>query len=416
MQLFVPDIANDVQVIAQKLSGTNQGITLFLSESASTASASVVFTAVSASAVLQTTGTVTKGQFNHIVATFNRRPGINRLDLFVDEELPSTSSNFIEFGEIDFNVSSFFIGSGSSMDLGSTSVTPVETLSGAMDEFRFFHDIRTIEKQKEFAKKSIFQTKDLVLYLKFNEPSGSFAAAGDTTTDRIVLDYSGESLHGLIGEVGFTGSLRNTSSLSNPVKFENLMLAPVLFPNYQPIIDLNEALLLSASTYDASNPNIITRLIPPHYFLEGQAEEALIREDGTIVDPITGDSIPGTADVGEAQIIQTLLFVWAKFFDELKIVTDNFSKITNVTYDGRDATPDQLLPKVAEFFGVTLPNLFNDASVEQFIDAENLTVDFSTGEASLQTVQNQIWRRILVNLKDMFQSEAKSCQHRSLRQ
>lgn len=405
MQLYTPEETNDVQVVCQKLSGSDQGISLFLSESSSTSTASLLFTAVSSSVVLQTSAEIEKGKFNHIVATFNRRPGINRLDLYVDEELISTSSNFIEFGEIDFNVSPFYIGSGSSVNIGGSTVVPMTTLSGAMDEFRFFHDIRTIEDQKKFAKKSIYQTSDLVLYFKFNEPSGTFAASGDTTTERIVLDYSGESLHGLINELGFDISLRTTSSINNPMDYENIGLSPILFPNHQPIADFNEDLLYSASVYDASNPNLITRLIPPHYFLEGQAEEALVREDGTIVDPITGESIPGTADVGQAQLIQTLLYVWAKFFDEQKIAIDNFSKVLNVTYDGENATPDQLLPKVAEFFGITLPNLFSESSIDQFINAENLSFDFSTGEISLKDIQNKIWRRILVNLKDIIQSK-----------
>lgn len=405
MQVYFPSQSNDVQVICQKLSGTNQGVSLFLSSSTSSNTASVLFAAVSSSVSIQATAPIQKGRFNHLVATFNRRPGINKLELYIDEQLISTSSNSIEFGEIDFNVSPFYIGSGSSMLVGGTSVVPMTTLSGAMDEFRFFHDIRTIVDQKAFAKKSIYQDEDLVLYFKFNEPSGTFAASSDSTTSRIVLDYSGESLHGLINATGFTGSLRNTSSLSNPMEYENVALSPVLFPNYQPIIDFNEDLLTSATVYDASNPNIITKLIPSHYFLEGQAEEALIREDGTIVDPITGESIPGTADVGQAQIIQTLLFIWAKFFDEMKIYTDNFGKILNTTYDGLGATPDQLLPKIAEFFGITLPNLFNDSSIDQFINAENLSYEFSTGQISLKDIQNQIWRRILVNLKDIIQSK-----------
>jgi len=405
MQLYVPPETNDVQVVCQKLSGSTQGVSLFLSQSTSTGSANVLFTAVSSSLVLQTSAPVTKGQFNHLVATFNRRPGLNRLELYVNEELISTSSNKIEFGEIDFNVSPFYIGSGSSMNIGGSSIVPMTTLSGAMDEFRFFHDIRTLDNQKEYAKKSIYQDENLVLYLKFNEPSGTFSASGDSTTERIVLDYSGESLHGLINSVGFTGSLRNTASLSNPMTYENMSLSPILFPNYSPISELNEDLLTSASQYDASNPNLITRLIPPHYFLEGQVEEALVREDGTIIDQITGESIPGTADLGQAQIIQTLLFIWAKFFDEMKIYTDNFGKILNTTYDGENAAPDHLLPKVAEFFGVTLPNLFNDSSVDQFINAENLSYEYSTGETSLKEIQNQIWRRILVNLKDIIQSK-----------
>src|SRR5690606_34775630 len=154
------------------------------------------------------------------------------------------------------------------------------------------------------------------------------------------------SLHGLINENGFTVNLRNTSSLENPMTYENMSLSPILFPNYDPIINFNVDLLTSATNYDASNPNLITKLIPAHYFFEGQAEEALIREDGTIVDQITGQSIPGSADLGQAQIIQTLLFVWAKFFDELKIYLDNFGKILNVSYNGEDSAPDQLLPKV----------------------------------------------------------------------
>ena len=405
MQLYLPVETNDVQVVCQKLSGSNQGISLFVSQSADTGSADLLFTAVSSSVVLQTSTPLIKGQFNHVVATFNRRPGINRLDLFVNEQLASTSSNKIEFGEIDFNVSPFYIGSGSSITTGATSIIPMATLSGAMDEFRFFHDIRKLTDQIEYAKKSIYQDENLVLYLKFNEPSGTFSAVGDTTTERIVLDYSGESLHGLINGTGFAGSLRNTASLSNPMTYENVALSPILFPNYEPINDLNMDLLTSASEYDASNPNLITKLIPPHYFLEGQADEALVREDGTIIDQITGESIPGTADLGQAQIIQTLLFVWAKFFDEMKIYTDNFGKILNVTYDGENAAPDQLLPKVAEFFGVTLPNLFNDSSIDQFINAENLSFEHSTGVVSLKDVQNQIWRRILVNLKDIIQSK-----------
>jgi hypothetical protein len=404
-QLYVPLETNDVQVICQKHSGSDQGVSLFLSESASTIDSEILFTAVSSSVYLQASASIEKGRFNHIVATFNRRPGINRLDLFVDEELKSTSSNFSEFGEMDFNVSPFYIGSGSAVSLGGNFVTPITTFSGAMDEFRFFHDIRTIEDQKKFAKKGIYQTEDLVLYFKFNEPSGSFAAAGDTQTERIVLDYSGNSLHGLINETGFSTNLRVTSSVENPMTYENMSLCPILFPNFQQIIDLNDDLLTSASFYDVSNPNLITKLVPSHYFLEGQAEEALVREDGTIVDPITGETIPGTANIGQAQIIQTMLYIWAKFFDEQKIVLDNFGKVLNVTYDGENAAPDQVLPRIAEFFGVTLPNLFNGSSVEQFINAENLSFDYSTGEISLKDIQNQIWRRILVNLKDIIQSK-----------
>jgi hypothetical protein len=404
MQLFLAnDSTNGNQVVCQKLSGTYQGISLFVSESAAS-SASLVFSAVSGSAHLNASTFLNKGRFNHVVATFNRRPGVNQLEIYVDEELVASSSNFTEFGEIDFNVSSFVIGSGSTMGQGTNSdFVPAETLSGALDEFRFFHNIRTIEQQKTYAKKSIFQNDDLVLYYKFNEPSGTFASTNEPENDRILLDYSGNALHTLIN--GFDLSLRVTSSIANPMTYEKLIFSPALFPNNKDVVSLSSDLFASASTYDASNPNLITKLIPRHYFLEGQVEEALEKEDGTIIDPFTGETLPGTSDAGQPQIIQSVLFIWAKFFDELKIVLDSFGKTLHVSYDGRNAVPDAVLPKVAEYFGLTLPSLFSGASIEQFVDAENLEKNITTSEESLKSVQNQIWRRILVNARDIIQSK-----------
>ena len=405
MQLFLASGTNDVQTVAQKLSGSLNGISLFVSQSTSPNNANIIFSAISGSSNLLTSASITKGIFNHVVATFNRKPGLNRLELYINEELRSTSSINIEFGDIDFNVSPFIIGSGSSIGVASTLITPIQTLSGALDEFRFFHDVRTIEQQKEFAKKNIFTDDDLVLYYKFNEPSGSIASSNDDETNRVVLDYSGKSLHGLINSNGFSLTIRETGSVENPLLYESQYYSPVLFPNYQNLIDLNSEFLTSASIYDVSNPNLITKLIPAHYFWEGQAEEGLLSEDGTIVDELTGISIPGTATEGQSQIIQTLLFVWAKFFDELKIYLDNFGKTLHVSYDGKNSAADQLLPKIAEEYGITLPSLFGGSSIDQFIDSQNFGVDFSLNQLSLKDIQNKIWRRILINIQDIIQSK-----------
>lgn len=406
MHLFLPEESNDVQVVCQKLSGSTQGLTLFVSESASTSTADLIFTAVSASSILSVSSSLNKGSFQHIVANFDRAPENNRLNLYVNQTLQDTSENSINFGEIDFNVSPLFIGSGSEF-IGNNleTVTPITTLSGAIDEFRFFHSNRTIDQQKEFGRKTIYNTNDLVLYFKFNEPSSSFAATADNVTNRVVLDYSGNSLHGLINESGFDFSLRETSSIENPMTHEDLSRSPILFPNFSEVLSLNTNLLTSASTYDISNSNLITRLVPPHYFLEGQDNEGFEDEEGTIKDRLTGENIPGSADEGQAQIMQTLLYIWAKFFDEIKIYLDTFGKVLNVSYDGIESVPDNLLVKLGDYFGFSLPSLFSDASVPQFINSDNLEVDFTKGTRSLQSIQNQIWRRILVNLQDIIQSK-----------
>lgn len=408
MQILLAEETNGFQVVFQKLSGSNQGITMFVSESASASTAQLYFAAVSGSSFLQTSASIDKGEFNHVAANFQRRPGTNKLELWINEVLIDESINSVEMGVIDFNVSPFFIGSGSAMAVNlAETFTPAETLSGALDEFRVFHEVRTVEQQKAHATKAIFAQPDLKLYFRFNEPAGLLGPLSSSDTNRVVLDYSGNSLHSLIASGGFNFSLRESGSVTNPMANEKVDLSPVLFPNYPPIATFNIDLLSSASIYDKNNPNLITRLIPPHYFTEGRVAQALDTVDGTITDIYSGSDLPGSGDKGEEQVLQSLLYIWAKFFDEMKIYMDVFAKSMHVGYDTEPSgtLPDQFLPQLAASMGVSLPNLFTGASVEQFIDAENLDNTVSTGTRSLQSIQNQIWRRLLTNIKDIIASK-----------
>lgn len=409
MQLYLPGQTNNVQTVFQKISGTNQGLSLFVSQSVSSATAQLYFTAVSGSSFLNVSASVTKSEFNHIVATFNRKPGINKLQLYVDEVLIEESANSISFGEIDFTVSPLFIGSGSSVqtNINGTQFIPIETLSGALDEFRIFHTVRTIEQQEAFAKKSIFPDETLKLYFKFNEPVGVLGLSSGSDTNRVVIDSSGNSLHSLICSGGFNFDLRISGSVNNPMTYEKDYYSPILFPNFSEIIDLNSSLLNSATLYDENNPNLITRLVPPHYLLEGQAEEAFDTVEGTITNIYSGTSIPGSGELGQTQIMQSMLYIWAKFFDDLKMYIDVFSKVLHVGYDteASGSVPDQFLPQLGEYLGVSLPSLFTDASVEQFIDAENLDYIVSTSQINLQSIQNKIWRRLLTNIRDIISSK-----------
>ena len=65
-----------------------------------------MLTFASASTVISATGTIDKGGFTHLVATYNRGPGENRLYLYANEELIATSSTQVEMGDIDFTLSS----------------------------------------------------------------------------------------------------------------------------------------------------------------------------------------------------------------------------------------------------------------------------------------------------------------------
>src|SRR3990167_8288633 len=254
-----------------------------------------------------------KRDASHILDTeFNRGTSNNNLKLFINRNLIASSSNIADFGLIDFKTSPLVIGSGSvhsliggaDVDTGEeVSFIPTQTLSGALDEFRIFHGTRSEKQLELFEKKNIFTSPELKLYFKFNEPSGSI---GPETK---VLDSSGNSLHSEISN--YVHTLRETGSISVPTTFEKLENNPVLFPAFPDVRILNSKLLVSASDYDEKNPNLITRLIPPFYFEEGQFFEGLQEEEGTIGDSFGGAGIPGTGKLGTAQLLSQFLYVFA---------------------------------------------------------------------------------------------------------
>jgi len=399
MHLWVPGEANDNSVVAQKLSGSNHGFTLAISESASTTACDLVFMVTSGSHFMTESYSITKGVFNHIVVSLDRRPSEHRIRIYSGSVLRATSSAPQEFGKFGFAVSPLTIGSGSAQDVAVGSVfTPVTTLSGAIDEFRLFHSLRKVTEQEQLGMKGIYASDDLKLYFKFNEPTGSLGSLSN-----IVLDSSGNSLHSQITNFGH--ALRSTGSITVPMAHEKLEDNPVLFPAYAGVVSLNADLLTSASAYDDVNPNLITNLIPPHYLQEGQYVEGFTEVTGTIGDAYGGTGIPGTGIMGSAQILASFLYVWAKFFDEQKIVNDHLSNILHVDYDDDGTVSDQFLPQVFKYYGFDAPNFFAGASISQFVDAEDLGVDVGTSTQALQSVQNQLWRRILTNVREIIRSK-----------
>ena len=377
--LYLPTITNDNQVICQKLSGTN-GMTLFVSQSASTAAANISFLITSGSQYLEANTAIDKGTFTHVAAMYDTTD--NHIRIYHDGVLGTTSTGKADLRNIQFASSDFLIGSGTAHTFAGGVVLPQQTLSGALDELRLWHEARSQQKLKLFAKKNVPASDTLKLYFKFNEPTGSI----DVNT--IVLDSSGNSLHGTV--TNFAHALRSTGSIVVPITHEKLALNPVLFSAHEDVAALNVELLLSASIYDDNNPNLITRMVPRHYLVEGQASEAYDDETGTIVNVVSGSGMPGTLNVGSAQLISALLYTWAKFFDELKMMVDAYGNLRNIDYDGYDNVPNSFLQAMANAEGFELPALFTGATIEQFIDAENLTSEISTGSKSLRDVQNQI--------------------------
>lgn len=407
-QLLLPTIANDDQVVCQMSSGPTQGFGVNLLASLSTSSCVAEFFVVSGSSWMNVTAQLTKGTYNHVAFVLNRTDGVPRLENVTDSGVVRSTTQ-VELGDLDIDRSSFTIGSGTAVSLGAATWSPTSTLSGTLDELRVFHSARTSRQLAAYARKSVFATDDLVLYYRFNEPPPPLTTSESDATNAIVLDSSGHSLHALVSN--FTGSLRVDAGDGGPMAYEHADTTTVLFPAYPPTIELNAELLTSASMYDKENPNLITRLVPQHYLLEGAAQDGFDDPpEGNAGQAYSGTGIPGQGKMGNVQIMVSLLYVWARFFDELKLFVDSFSTLHTVDYETNDTVPDSFLLDMVRGFGFHLPPLFSDASLEQYVRGENVDAhDISTNEVSLRACASALLRRVLINIPDVIRS--KGTQH-----
>lgn len=411
MHIHLPPVANNDQIIIQKLSGTRHGFTLGIRANTSTSSAELFLSFVSASAVMTVSGTIAKSnEFSHIAAVYDRRDDIDKMLLYSGSSLIASSSTTMKIANIDFNLAPLYVGSGSAVITGSNNsiFMPASTFSGALDELRIYHSVRSQSELKKYMHQNVFSEQSLKLYFKFNEPTGTIGQTSTDKLNRVVLDYSGNSLTSFIDESTFSFSLRSTGSILSPLLHEQANLNPVLFMLFEPTVELNRTLLFSASLYDDVNPNLITKLIPPHYLDEGQIYHAFTNITGTIGDSING-GMPGDLSIGEPQLLSTLLYIIASELDELKLFIDHLANVIHVDYDEFDTSPDQFLSFAAAYKGFNLPGLFNDSSADQFVNAVDINSDGGTADLSLRKIQNKLWRRILTNINEIVKS--KGTQH-----
>ena len=123
-----------------------------------------------------------------------------------------------------------------------------------------------------------------------------------------------------------------------------------------------------------------------------KAQKLLEEFDGVMAN---GDAyaVPGSARIGQPQIISALLFMWGRMFDELKQMIDHVSNLVHVDYDSEESVADQMLPFLAEYYGIELSNMFRNSSYDQFFAGEDVVVGKTS---NLKALQNEMWRRILI--------------------
>ena len=392
--------AYDNQTVFQKINtANNHGISLFVSQSAASSDTLPIVMGVSSGSIFVSASVdIPKGTYSHLAFSYDTDSD-SAISIYVDSLLKSSSS-LSEISRLDFAKKSCTIGTGVAQTFNDLVFEPKETLDASLDEFRFWKNVRNQQQINEFYQKNVFQQEDLAVYYRFNEPTGSFA------NQSLVLDHSGNGLHGSISN--FATTMRGTKEqFQLPLPLERSSNNPVLFPDYPSLLNLNSDLLTSASLYDSNNPNGITKLVPPHYFLEGQAEEGLEDEFGEQGDAygFNDSAFPGDGRLPPSQVLSAFLFVWASFFDELKIYLDAFAKLHDIEHSAIDSIPSQFLVTLGRRYGLELPNSFSSAKIDSYSVGENLTATQGYGTISLRDVQELLWRRLLAEMPNIQRSK-----------
>jgi len=397
MHLLPESSVNSHQVVAQYAQSANMGMTLFLSQSASTSAASLCFTVCSGTLSASVEAPVLKGRFQHIAAVYLSSGVTSSLEIYRDGVLQSTSSQVLRLGS-SIGASKFNIASGSSFNFNGINFVPAESLNAAVDDLRVYHSARKPSDLRYDIDYSAYADDEteagLRLYYKFNEPPGDHAHAS------VALDSSGNCLHTTI--TSYSNSQRVTGS--SALLKEDVKYNPVLFPDFSLTSALNAELLVSGSSYDKENPNYIVRLIPQHYFLEAQQQAGFQNVQGEIDISVSGNGIPGSGKMGSVQIMTAILMMYAKVFDEIKIFHDHFAKLTYVEYDADASVSDRFLLFLASYYGIELPNLFSKSTLDQYLLGEQLQTS-ATAQLPLRNVQAAIFRRILTNIRDIVTSK-----------
>jgi len=284
----------------------------------------------------------------------------NLLYMYLSGNLIASSS--CELNSIEFSPRVIYIGSGTLGDADENN----QLYTGSLNEIRIFHTA-----SKKYHKRNYCQpvnSEDFVkLYYTFNE-----GIVGTASIDTTVVDYSKNSIHGLIQN--YNNTVRVSGNVM-PYDPGNV----ILYSFHSAVISFTSSYVNSGSDYDKKNKSFIERLVAPDVVYQDEQEEGLLK---------------------------TFLYGMASFFDELKLYVDQFDNLRITNYDGYNETPDQILPYLKRYFGWKITNNFGDSNPLEFILGENI-IDSGSLSTNFTEIRNQFWRRILNNISYIYKSKGK---------
>ena len=303
-------------------------------------------------------------------------------------------------------------------ELGNQNIV-FNSFVGKIDEFRYFGKIRSSNIIKKNMHRNIYSQQGLKLYLRMNEPGGEY------TNSCLVIDYSGNKLHGIIytaDEQDNFSVMSNTTSVKDssdvPLKNEIKSDSPVLNAGYTGIQNIRSKLTKIAKDYDENNPNLIFNLMPKHYFLNAadfqnlpvfsndsnySYPESVIGEDGFSTN--TKNTSLNSQLPANNELVNIVL-IWARFFDQLKLYISSISNFLNVDYDSinEEKIIGMQIPILCKMYGINFKEILPNATKEK-LNNFNLKYEDIVSDISIRKIQNILWQRFLINTQDFLKSK-----------
>jgi len=298
----------------------------------------------------------------------------------------------------EFSKNPFYIGYGENHD-----EYEMEQFIGKIDEFKYFNKILTQEQIVDNFNKNI-QTNDyLLLYLRFNEPKGTY------TNNFICIDHSGKKLHGIIMAINSEITdeelleLRDNEGILPPLLHEKSSDNPVLFSTYPSILYELRKITVEAEKYDAINPNVIWNLFPQYIFaasadFDGINNIFMQNKDFTIN--------KNKIDTKANTTFVNLILIWARFFDQIKCYIDSMSEFLSLDYDSinKEEALGIILPIALKNIGFEFEEIFKNVTIDK-LEGRNLQYFDVNDDKKIRQIQNTLWKRLLINSQDILKSK-----------
>lgn len=296
----------------------------------------------------------------------------------------------------------------------SNTLSGFNNFEGSIDEFRYFYKFRSTATIRKEMHKNIYAQKGLNLYLRLNEPGGSY------TNSCLSIDFSGNKLHGLLYNITGTLSIINDTTnykinTNTPLNLEKIEDSPVLISSFTKTKTIRQNLIDLAKEYDRKNSNLIFNLLPRHYFLTASEFQNLPVFSNNDVystgDQITANNLEIKPSQIEATIpanheLVNIVLIWAKFFDKLKIYVSSITDMLNIDYDSVNtkSITGMQLPILCKTYGFNFKEILS-TNTKNKLNNENLNFEDIISEMSIRKIQNLLWQRFLINTQSFLRSK-----------